>query len=292
MKVLFVAGESVPFVKSGGLGDVVGSLACYLAKEGLDVRVILPKYKDIGEEYKGQIKWVKSIEVSVGPKRQFCGLEELRLNGTTFYFIDNMHYFDRHGLYGYPDDGERYSFFSRAALEALPHLGFRPDFIHCHDWHSGMVPVLLDKFQVNSFYRGIKSIFTIHNLRYQGIFPKEILETLGLDYSYYHYEKLEYHNAVSFMKGGIIYSHALTTVSPTYAGEIKTAFYGEGLDGLIRYNHHKLKGVLNGLDYDVYNPEKDSFIHKNFTLEELAFKEDNKQYLQGVLNLPQKKMYH
>lgn len=288
MKVLFVAGESVPFIKSGGLADVVGSLPYYLAKEGLDVRVFLPKYKEIAQDYKNQIKWLKSIYVLVGGKKVFCGIETLKIGKVTFYFIDNMQYFNRDGMYGYQDDGERFSFFCREVLETLPHLDYRPDVIHCHDWHSGMIPPLLDSFQGSPFYNGIKTIFTIHNLRFQGLFPKETLFTLGLDHSYYHYEKLEYYNNISFMKGGIVYSNFLTTVSPTYSLEIRSGFYGEGLDGLLTHYHHKMMGILNGIDYDIYNPEKDPLIHRNFTKEKIDLKNENKLHLQKVLSLPQR----
>ena len=290
MKVLIIAAEGVPFVKTGGLADVIGSLPKQLKKQGLDVRVVLPKYSDIPVQYTKKMQWIKSITVPVGWRNQFCGIEILELDGITYYFLDNKYYFHRKGIYGFDDDGERFAYFSRAALEFLQHIDFKPQIIHCHDWHTGVVPALLAAhYEDNPFYHEIETVFTIHNLKFQGVFPRETLsDLLDLDEGYFTLEGVEFYNNVSFMKGGINYSDIFTTVSPTYAQEIKHAFFGENLDGLIRHKDHKLKGVLNGLDYDKYNPETDPLIYKNYNLQNIQEKYHNKKSLQKELNLPER----
>lgn len=288
MKVLFAASECVPFVKTGGLADVIGSLPKELIKHGLEVRVILPKYGLIPEEYKEKMFNIVDISVPLGIKEEYCGIEKLEYQGVTYYFLDNEYYFNRPCLYGFWDEAERYAFFCRAVLEAIPYLDFTPNIIHCHDWHTGMLSVLLKAhYADNPVYSDIRTVFTIHNLLYQGTFPKEILGTiLGLDDSYYSTDSLEFYGQVSFLKGGLVYSDILTTVSETYAEEIQTPFYGEKLDGLLRHQRERLTGILNGIDYEVYNPKTDPLICTQYTWRSWQRKGDNKEKLQRHLCLP------
>ena len=291
IKVLFVAAESDPFFKTGGLGDVIGSLPKALSELEMDVRVVLPKYKGIPSHLVERIIWLRSININLGWRNQFCGIESTKLGNVTFYFLDNQYYFNRDSLYGYGDDGERFSYFCKAALEILPQIDFKPDIIHCHDWQTGMIPVLLDSdaYKDNPFFHGIKKIFTIHNLKFQGIFPKEIMtDVLQLGHKHFHLDGIEFYDQISFMKGGINYSDLITTVSPSYSEEIKHDFYGENLDGLLRHVSHKLKGIINGLDYDIYNPLNDPFIFKGYNIEGLDDKYQNKKALREEVGLPQR----
>ncbi len=289
-KVLFAASEAVPFIKTGGLADVAFSLPKALRKIGVDIRVILPKYKSIPEDFKKKMKFIKSINVPVGWRNQYCGIEYLEYEGVPFYFIDNEYYFKRDGvLYGHYDDGERYAYLCRAILEVIDNIDFSPDVIHCNDWHTGMVAPLLNTFyRDRSKYKDIKTIFTIHNLKYQGIFPESILgDLLGLGSEYYHPDSLEFYGGVSFMKGGIVYSDVINTVSRTYADEIQYPFFGERLDGLLRKRKDDLYGILNGIDYDIYNPKRDALIHINYDVQTMATKKpENKEYLQNLVGLP------
>jgi len=288
VKVLFAAAEAVPFAKTGGLGDVIGSLPKELRKQGLDVRVILPKYQDIPDKYQQKMILKANFTVPVGWRQQYCGVEELEYEGVIFYFIDNEYYFKRHGFYGYPDDGERFSYFSRAVLESLKYLDFLPDILHCHDWHTGVVSVLLQAhYQHLSLYRELKTLFTIHNLRYQGVFPKEVLtDLLSLDWNHFTQDTLEFYDMINFMKGGLAYSDMISTVSKTYALEIQDPYWGEGLDGLLVKRRDKLWGIINGIDYDLYNPTNDKYIFCNYDLNSLEQKKQNKLYLQQHLGLP------
>ena len=236
MKVLFIASEAVPFIKTGGLADVVGSLPKELRKKGTDVRVIMPKYGAIPQEIQKQMTFKKSSTVSLGWRNQYCGLITLELEGIPFYFIDNEYYFKRDKIYGYLDDfdeAERFTFFSKAVLKLLPSMGFQPDILHLHDWQTGMVPLLLEaEYKLTSdYYSSIKTVLTIHNLKYQGIFLKDVFDDLlGLDHQYFTKEGMEYYGKVNFLKAGIRYSNLLTTVSQTYAIEIQYPYFGEGLD--------------------------------------------------------------
>lgn len=287
IKVLFVASEAVPFVKTGGLGDVIGSLPGALRDRGVDARVILPKYSFIPQEFKKEMAWLKTIDVPVGWRKQYCGIEMLKHDGVTFYFLDNEYYFKRPGPYGYYDDGERFAFFSRAVLEAIPYLGFRPHILHCHDWQGGAIPLLLKAlFRNHPVYRRLQTVFTIHNLRYQGIFPPNIVgDLLGLGPEYLTPEGIEFFGNANFMKAGLMYSNIITTVSTTYAQEIQTPFYGEGLEGVLQKKQEQLYGVLNGIDYAVFNPRKDPHIFKGYGPEDLQGKVENKIRLQSLLNL-------
>lgn len=289
-KVLFVAAEAVPFIKTGGLADVVGSLPKELARQGVEVQVILPKYVDIPAAWREQMAYTKRLEIPLGWRRLYCGIEKLEYDGITYYFIDNEYYFKRQGLYGFGDDGERFSFFCRAVLEVLPHLDFAPDIIHCHDWHTAMLPVLLKAHYAGPAYDGLRTVLTIHNIEYQGVFDKIVLgDLLDLDEQYYLTEdKLEYYGKVNYLKGGIAFADAVTTVSRTYAEEVLTPAAGWSLDGALRRRGSDFLGILNGLDYEVYNPATDKLIYKNYTARSIGRKQDNKSRLQEYLGLPVK----
>ncbi len=289
MKILFVASEAAPFLKTGGLADVAHSLPKSLKKSGVDIRVIIPKYGKISDEFKEQMDHVAEFTVPVGWRNQYCGLDHLKYDGIDFYFMDNEYYFKRNEPYGHYDDGEIFAFFSRGVLESIKHIdNFIPDVIHCNDWHTGMIPVFLEAFyRYDVRFQNIKTMYTIHNLRYQGIFSKTILtELLGLDYSFFTEDKLKYYDAVSFMKGGIVYADIVTTVSETYANEIRTPYYGENLDGLLNAVSDKLYGIVNGIDHDAYNPRRDKDIPKTFGLTTMKNKFIDKAELQKELGLP------
>ena len=288
MKILFTASECVPFVKTGGLADVVGSLAPVLAKQGHDVRVVMPLYTAIPQQWQEKMQFVLHFDVQLGWRRQYCGVQMLKKDGVTYYFLDNKYYFGRPYIYGLGgDEYERYGFFCRAALNALPLLEFQPDILHAHDWQSGMIPALLKiQYAHLPFYAGIRTMFTIHNLQYQGIFGiKEVQDVLGLGDGLWSTDKLECFGCANFMKAGLVYSDAISTVSPSYAEEITTAYYGERLDGLIRARRDSLYGVLNGIDVEEYDPEKDPLIYKNYSVADLTNKAENKRCLQQDLSL-------
>lgn len=287
MNILFVASESVPFIKTGGLGDVIGSLPKALKQKKLNVKVIVPLYKSILESYAEQMNYVSETTVELSWRKLYCGIFEMEHEGVEFYFLDNQQYFNRDSTYGYDDDLERFAFFSKASLEILPKIGFKPDVIHAHDWHTGLVPLFLKAFYGgDSFYRGIKTVFTIHNLHYQGVFGREKLgDVLGLDESYFNSDSLEYHGDINCMKAGIVYSDKLTTVSETYSEEIKQPYFGEGLEGILKAREADLTGIVNGLDYELYNPEKDKNIPVHYNLKTLNKKSENKLKLQKELGL-------
>ena len=288
MNILFTASECVPFVKTGGLADVVGALAPVLAKQGHDVRVMLPMYTAIPLDYQHKMQFVLHFDVQLGWRRQYCGVLMLKKDGVTYYFLDNKYYFGRPYIYGLGgDEYERYGFFCRAVLNALPLLGFQPDVLHAHDWQSGMVPALLKiQYAHLPFYTAIRTIFTIHNLQYQGIFGiREVQDVLGLGDGLWSSDKLECFGCANFMKAGLVYSDAISTVSPSYAEEITTAYFGERLDGLIRARKDSLYGVLNGIDTDEYNPETDPLIYRHYSAQDPAGKAENKRRLQEDLGL-------
>ncbi len=284
IKVLFVASESSPFLKSGGLGEVIHSLAKEIRRLGIDARVILPKYSDIPAEFSKKMQKLDAFTVDVGWRKQYCGIEYIEYDGIPFYLIDNEYYFKRSGMYGYYDEAERFAFFCRGVLESLQHIEFIPDIIHCHDWHTGMIaPILKADYPK---YQNIKTIFTIHNLYYQGVFPREILEDiLGLDPELFNISGLEFYGGVSFMKGGINYSDIITTVSHNYAEEIKTPLYGEKLDEIFRAKSAILYGIENGIDYNIYDPSKDEKIFQKYDTDTLSLKTINKSKLQKELGL-------
>jgi len=250
MKVLFATGEAWPFIKTGGLGDVAYSLPKALKEKGIDARVILPKYGQIPEKYRYNMKHLGHKKIWASHYDAYVGIESYELEGVTYYFVDNMQYFTRAKIYGELDDCERFTFFTKAVVETFDITGFTPDIIHCNDWHTALTPIyLLERGLTN-----IKTVFTIHNLRFQGFFPnQEIEETLEIDRNkYYQEDGLKYYDMISFLKGGVVYSDYITTVSETYAQEIKTPEYGEGIDGLFRKFDYKLAGIVNGIDGNVF----------------------------------------
>ncbi|MER2226056.1 MAG: glycogen synthase GlgA [Carnobacterium sp.] len=288
MKVLFAAAECAPFFKTGGLGDVAGALPKELKKQGIDVRVVLPLYGTMPQKYKDQLVDVAQFEVKVGWRSQYCGIKKLRKDEVIYYFIDNLYYFDRPSIYGFDDDSERFAFFAQAICEMLEKIEFVPDVLHVNDWHTSIIPVLLkDKYQWITSYQSIKTILTIHNLQFQGVFDQLVLSDLyGIGYNAFHEHGLKYYDDINCLKGGIFYADQVTTVSPTYAQEIQTPQFGENLDGVLRFNSYKLSGILNGIDYEVFDPETDNAIPAHFSTKNLKGKTVNKTTLQERVGLP------
>ncbi len=288
-KVLFIASEAVPFIKTGGLADVVGSLPKYFDKNEYDVRVMIPKYLCIPWQYREKMVYKTHFYIDLAWRQQYVGVFELEYNGVIFYFIDNEFYFSGPKPYGYiHEDIEKFAFFSKAALSAIPVLGFDPDIIHCHDWQTGLIPVYMkERFQGNEIFRRAKSIMTIHNLKFQGIWNlKKIQDITGLPQYFFTPDKLEAYGDGNYLKGGIVYADAITTVSQSYAEEIKTPFYGENLDGLMRARSNSLVGIVNGIDYEEYNPETDPRISNHYNA--VTFRKEkykNKLALQKELGL-------
>lgn len=288
--ILFAASECVPFIKTGGLADVVGSLPKYFDKKRYDVRVVLPKYNCMYQKWKDMMEYVDSFYMDIAGQNQYVGIMKCVYDKITFYFIDNEYYFSGATPYeGDPKWGiEKFSFFSKAVLSILPVIGFRPDLIHCNDWQTGLIPVYLDNFRfMGEYYRGIKTIMTIHNLKFQGVWDTKTVQwATGLPDYYFVPDKLEAYKDANLLKGGIVYADKVTTVSQTYAEEIKTAFYGEGLDGLMSARSGDLYGIVNGLDYEDYCPFKDIRITKKFTVDTFRRnKAANKTALQQELGL-------
>ena len=301
-KVLFIASECVPFIKTGGLADVVGSLPKCFDKKYFDVRVVLPKYMCMKEEYKSRLEYITHFYMDLGWRSQYVGVLGMNYEGIQYYFIDNEFYFAGPRPYGnIYEDIEKFAFFSKAALSILPDVDFRPDIIHCHDWQTGLVPVFLkDQFSDNEFYRGIKSVMTIHNLKFQGVWDvKTVKDITGLSDYYFAPDKLEAYKDANFLKGGMVFADAITTVSNTYAEEIKTPFYGEKLDGLMNARANCLSGIVNGIDYEDYNPLTDNKIERNYDVsnfrkekiknkialqKELGLEENQKTMMIGVVS--------
>lgn len=287
--VLFVSSEAVPFIKTGGLADVAGSLPKYFDKEHYDVRVMLPKYLCIPEKWRSQMKYVTHFYMDLAWRSQYVGVLEMEYAGVHYYFIDNEFYFAGPKPYGYiHEDIEKFAFFSKAALSAMPLLGFKPDIVHCHDWQTGLVPVYMkERFHDGEFFRDMKSIMTIHNLKFQGIWDlKKVKDITGLPPYFFTSDKLEAYGDANYLKGGIVYADAVTTVSDSYAEEIKTSFYGEHLDGLMRARSNCLTGIVNGIDYEEFNPATDTRIVSNYN--QKTFRKEkpkNKKALQQELGL-------
>ena len=290
--VLFVASEGVPFIKTGGLADVVGSLPKCIDKEYFDVRVMLPKYTCIAQNMKDLMQYKTHFYMDFHWKNEYVGVLEAVVDGITYYFIDNESYFNGFKPYSSNvyDDIEKFSFFSKAALSALPTIGFKPDLIHCHDWQTGLIPVYLkERFHEGDFFRDIKSVMTIHNLKFQGRWDvKDVRDITGIPAYFFTPDKLEAYRDANLLKGGLVYADAITTVSDTYAEEIKTPFYGEGLDGLLKARSGDLRGIVNGIDYTDYDPATDQYIDfkynpTNFRKEKIK----NKRALQKELGLEQ-----
>ena len=288
-KILFVASEAAPFIATGGLAEVIGSLSKALAKEDrYDVRVIIPLYQDIKKEYRKDFRFIGNIFVPLSWRNQYCGIFEYVKDNVTFYFVDNEYYFKRPGCYGYYDDGERFAFFCRSVMEILGFLNFYPDILHCHDWQAALAAIYLKTiYCFRPEYQFIRAVFTIHNIEYQGQYSLDILEDLfGISYRYQYL--VEYDRCINLMKGAIECCEQFTTVSPTYAGEIKDPYYSHGLDPIVRRNEFKLCGILNGIDPDYYNPETDRALFANYNAEDTAGKAVCKEELQRMLNLPVK----
>ena len=302
-KILFVASEGVPFIKTGGLADVVGSLPKCIDKKYFDVRVILPKYACMKQEYKDMMKYRTHFYMDFNWKNEYVGVLEAKVNDITYYFIDNESYFSGFGIYSdnVIDEITKFSYFCKAVLSALPLIGFRPDLIHCHDWQTGLIPVYLhERFQGNDFFRGIKSVMTIHNLKFQGKWDVRTVKSItGLPDYYFTPDKLEAYKDANLLKGGIVYADAITTVSETYAEEIKTEFYGEGLNGLLKARSGALRGIVNGIDYDEFNPATDRKIpfpydavnfrkekvkNKRALQQEMGLDQDDKKFMIGIVS--------
>ena len=263
MKILFAASEVAPFVKTGGLADVAGSLPAALAAHGHDIRVVLPLYSDIAEEWREQMTFVNHFHFPLSWRNSYCGLFQLKRGDVTYYFVDNEYYFKRHSLYGHFDDGERFAYFSRAVIELPNQLDWAPDIIHCNDWQTGLIPIyLLEARHRFACLAETKSVFTIHNIEYQGRYDKVILgDVFGLDQSYFREDMLSYYGDVNLTKGAIYAADYVTTVSPTYGKELQYSFYAHGLEGVISDNYYKISGILNGLDVQQNNPAPVSYTH-------------------------------
>ena len=287
-KIIFLGSEAAPFIATGGLADVLGSLPKALAKnKNLDVSVILPMYGSINKEFRDKFEFVTNFNVSVGWRLQYAGVFRFEYQGVKFYFIDNEYYFKREGnIYGFYDDGERFAFFSRAALDTIARLNIYPDILHCNDWQTAASIVYLKgMYYGDKNFKNIKSVFTIHNIEYQGIFGMDTYGDLfGFTDAIKQY--VEFGGAVNLMKAAIEMTDIVSTVSPTYAEEIKLPFYAHNLDQIIIRNQHKLCGILNGIDIDYYNPETDKYLFKNYSLADLSGKATCKAELQKMLNLP------
>ncbi|WP_226038069.1 glycogen synthase GlgA [Aquibacillus saliphilus] len=289
-KILFVASECSPFVKTGGLADVVGSLPQELNKnEKTDVRVILPLYQEIIANWHSQMELVTSIQVQVGWRNQEATIYQLVHQGIHYYFVGSDYYFERKGIYGYYDDGERFVFFCRAVIEALPVLDFQPDVLHAHDWQAGLAVAFA---KISDPVKDMKTVFTIHNIKYQGIIPKDAYQEL-FNIPEEHIGGLEWNGLLNCMKSGIFHADKITTVSPSYAEEIQTPYYGEGLHPIFAERRNDLIGIINGVDLDEYNPMTDPHITSNYKYSRIK-KKENKENLQEKLGLPidsEKPMY-
>ena len=287
MKVLFATSEAYPFAMSGGLADVSGALPKALKRRIVGCRVVMPLYDTVSKELRDKMKFIDSYTVPVSWRRQYCGIFEAKYDGVTYYLLDNQYYFKRGSLYGHYDDAERFAFFSRAAIELLKRIDFQPDIIHCNDWQTSLIPVYLTLFYKPSdpFYGNIKTLLTIHNIQYQGKYGEEILEDVfGISRS--RMDIMGYGSCVNLLKAGIETADRISTVSPTYAQEILSPEYSHGLDGILNARKYKLSGIVNGIDTEVYNPETDGNIFKNYSAETFEKKSENKSELQKEMGLP------
>ena len=286
--VLFVAAEGLPYIKTGGLADVIGSLPKILNEKGMDARVVLPLYKRIAEKYRGEFTKLKTIPIHVGVIDTVATIYQSQWENVTYYFIEHAGYFERDGLYGYPDDGERFAFYQKAVLEMLWAIDFFPDIMHCHDWHTGMIAAMCHiQYPDDQRYQQIKHMYTIHNLAFQGNFPADVLtDCLGIDRRYFDDGSMRFHNGISFMKTGIIFSDKITTVSPSYSQEILTAQYGEQMDEVLRFRQSDLYGIVNGIDTKMWDPMTDPALPAHYNAETvLEGKRANKAAVQKELGL-------
>ena len=286
MKVLYAVSEAKPFIASGGLADVAGSLPAALRRRLIGCRLVMPMYEGIPEEYKNEMRFITHITVPVAWRRQYCGIFEMKYQGVICYFIDNQYYFKRQGIYGHYDDAERFSFFSRAVLEMIPYIDFKPDVIHCNDWQTALVPVYYSKYYASrEGFENIKTVFTIHNIQYQGKYGREILGDVA-GFSDEDAPLLENDGCINFMKGGIECANAVTTVSPSYAQEILDPWYAFGLDSILNARKYKLHGILNGIDTVLNDPATDKALPAHFDAENIAGKAECKAQLQKEMGLP------
>ena len=289
-KILFVSSEAVPYIKTGGLADVVGSLPKYFDRNEYDVRVMLPKYACMDAAFLPNLRFVCHFYVNLNWRKQYVGILESEYRGIHYYFVDNEFYFAGSSPYNnIYEDVEKFAYFSKAVLASLPYIDYAPDVIHCHDWQTGLVPVYLHTaFGDDNFYAGIKTVFSIHNLKFQGRWRiREVIDITGLPEQIFNDKELESYGEANYLKGGVVYADAVTTVSPSYANEITTQEGGEGLHGLMNARKNVLYGILNGIDYDEFNPQTDPYIESNFSSKSvLSGKKANKAALQKELGLP------
>ncbi len=287
--ILFASSEAVPYMKTGGLADVVGSLPRYFNKEEYDVRVILPKYACMDKKFLPELTFVCHFYVNLNWRRQYVGIFKSEFKGVTYYFVDNEFYFAGNNPYNnIYEDVEKFAYFSKAVLESLPYLEFTPDIIHCNDWQTGLLPVFLHtSYGSDRFYENIKTVYSIHNMKFQGRWKiQEVMDITGLPKQIFNANELESYGDANYLKGGIVYADAVSMVSPSYANEITTPEGGEGLDGLMQARRNVLYGILNGLDYEEYNPLKDPYIEYHFSKDDMANKRMNKIQMQKNLGLP------
>ncbi|MBE5888112.1 MAG: glycogen synthase GlgA [Lachnospiraceae bacterium] len=291
-KILMVSSEAVPFIKTGGLADVVGSLPRYFNKEEYDVRIILPKYACMDQRFLPDLQFVCHFYVNLNWRKQYAGIFKTEYKGVTYYFVDNEFYFAGNNPYNnIHEDIEKFAFFSKAVLMALPYIDFCPDVIHCNDWQTGLVPVLLKTdFCKDSYYVGMKTVFSIHNMKFQGRWHvRDVMDITGLPASIFTADKLESYGEANYLKGGCVYADAISTVSPSYASDITTPEGGEGLDGLLSARRDSLYGIVNGIDYDDFNPATDAAMVEHFSIDNVVDgKKANKRALQQSMGLPEK----
>lgn len=284
MRILYAASEALPFIASGGLADVAGSLPKALRDRHHICRVVMPLYGDIKPEMRAKMRFLCDFTVELAWRQQYCGVFEATIDGVVYYFIDNEYYFRRTGLYGFFDDGERFAFFSKAIVDMIRYVDFVPDILHCNDWQTALAPVYLNCFyRSEAIYSNIKSVFTIHNIQYQGQFGAELItDVLGLPKAV-----MEFERDCNFMKAAVVQSNMVSTVSPTYAREILDEWYAHGMETLLREHSYKLRGILNGIDVDSYNPQNDKSLYKNYSVNTIGDKAVNKQRLQKDMGLSQ-----
>lgn len=286
MNILYVISEAYPFIKTGGLGDVAGSLPRSINENAVDCRVVIPLYSDIPEVFRSKMSYITNFLVPVGWRQQYCGVFKTRVNDTTYYLLDNEFYFKRPGVYGYQDDGERFAFFSRAVIEMIKYIDFNPHILHANDWPTALVPIYKRLIYGDLLeYKMIKTVFTIHNIRNQGIFDKECFsDIIGLHE--WDFPTLEYNGSINLTKAAIITADSVTTVSPTYAQELLNPMVAHGLEGIIQKYSNKINGIINGIDSDIYDPETDESLIVNYSSEDWSGKILNKSALQKLFGLP------
>lgn len=285
MKILYAASEALPFAASGGLADVVGSLPTAVAQEGHDCRVVLPLYRCVKPDVRNTLTYLTDITVDVSWRKQYCGIYTKKVGNVQYYLLDNPYYFMRDGMYGFYDDCERFVFFSRAVLEILPVIGFHPDIIHCNDWQTAMIPVFYRVlYQYHQEFANIRTVYTIHNIQYQGIYGKEVVsELMGLPT--YHINLLEYDGSINLMKGAIETADQISTVSPSYAKEILDPWYSYGMDRALVRHQDSIAGILNGIDVKSYNPETDSNLEANYSISKIGNKKTCRKALLQEMQL-------